>query len=138
MAGAFNLLPFGVNPFTLVPDVIVIRFELLRTVNEAGRYGWALTQSKAWTPFRTGKLMRGIKWSGARIFHGGDVVAGTLGIDLSDVIYARRQEFEHRRLRLFLLRAANRANVRLERILQSNTRRLMSGRFLSSVTLQSP
>ena len=61
----------------------------------------ARTQNKAWTPYLTGRLMGSITVYPAKRTSGG-TITGSMG---SDLVYARRQEFEHRTKAFFILRA---------------------------------
>lgn len=129
--GAFNLTPFGVNPITLVPDKIRARVELKRTVNEFGLLGARLARDGA--PRRTGNLARACVWTGAEFREGGDVVEGTIGVDLSVAPYGREVELRHLTKPFFLLRAAEEAGRALKAFLEVNTRGLHRGRFLTQV-----
>ena len=59
------------------------------------------TQNRAWIPYLTGALMASIKVYPAKRVGDGSIT-GSIG---SDLIYARRQEYEHRTKAFYILRA---------------------------------
>jgi hypothetical protein len=72
-------------------------------MNYYGQRAQKLTQSRGWTPVKTGKMKKSIKWIDARVgATTGRILTGALSVN---VVYGRYQELHNPRKPYFLLRA---------------------------------
>lgn len=81
-----------------------LRNYVIRMMNFHGRRARALTQRKTWTPYKTGRMMRSIKWVAAKPSetYSDRIQVGKLSVG---VPYGRYQEFHNRRKPFFMERA---------------------------------
>ena len=86
-----------------------IRKRTVRVINFYGHQARRITQNPAHTPYKTGRLMKSIKWHDAVE---GKVIQGFLSVN---VIYGRRQEFEHSTKRFYLRRAMRTVTPMIEK-----------------------
>lgn len=83
---------------------IDLRSYVIKTMNKHGKQAERLTKTPGWSPFKTGALIKSIKWIKAQESDKDSrrVIRGALTVG---VPYGRRQEFEHSTRGLYLQRA---------------------------------
>lgn len=79
-----------------------LRNFVVKEMNLAGHKAEFLAKSPSWSPYKTGALIKSIKWISAKRQGFTQILVGALSVS---VPYGRRQEFEHRTKGYYLLRA---------------------------------